>query len=364
MSEVQQLRKCARCHCNILLETYFSKNRKGQYNKTCDRCRVRCKCPHCEYTCSKNSHLKTHIKFVHTKVKDFECPTCDYKCSDNGSLKKHIKQIHTKIKDFECGLCNYKCSTNGSLNKHIKQLHTKVKDFQCSTCDYKCSTNGNLQKHIKFVHAKIKDVQCQHCEYKCSTNSTLKQHIKMVHTKIKDVRCPIDGCDFKSSTNGNLQQHIKMVHTKIKDFECLTCEYKCSKNSDLQRHIKICVGNEQGSSGEVKIKKVLNEMKIDYQYNSSHEVKNENNNYLRWDFIITSCEEPLFIEYDGRQHFEPVEHWGGQKAFEQTKKYDKLKDDYCNDNGYLLLRIPYTEYGNIPQLITDFICENTNWGYE
>ena len=76
-----------------------------------------------------------------------------------------------------------------------------------------------------------------------------------------------------------------------------------------------------------------------------------------------------FIEYDGKQHFEPQQFGGiskerAEKAFEQTKKYDKLKDDYCNDNGYLLLRIPYTEYGNIPQLITDFICENTNWGYE
>jgi very-short-patch-repair endonuclease len=304
MSEVQQLKKCARCHCNILLETYFSKNRKGQYNQTCDRCRVRCKCPHCEYTCSSNADLQKHVKRIHNKIKDFQCPHCDHKCSENGNLQAHIKQIHTKIKDFECGLCNYKCSTNGHLHQHIKAVHSKIKDVKCPTCEYKCSTNSDLQRHIKAVH------------------------------------------------------------TKIKDFECLTCVYNCSKNSDLQRHIKICVGNEQGSSGEVKIKKVLNEMKIDYQYNSSHEVKNENNNYLRWDFIITSCEEPLFIEYDGRQHFEPVEHWGGQKAFEQTKKYDKLKDDYCNDNGYLLLRIPYTEYGNIPQLITDFICENTNWGYE
>ena len=75
MSEVQQLRKCARCHCNILLETYFSKNRKGQYNQTCDRCRVRCKCPTCDYTCPTNNSLQQHIKQVHTKVKDIQCKT-------------------------------------------------------------------------------------------------------------------------------------------------------------------------------------------------------------------------------------------------------------------------------------------------
>ena len=88
-------------------------------------------------------------------------------------------------------------------------------------------------------------------------------------------------------------------------------------------------------------------MKIYYQYNTSHEVKAKG--LLRWDFIITNCDEPLFIEYDGQQHYEP-QRFGGiskEKAeikFEKQKEHDKIKDDYCNENGYLLLRIPYTEY--------------------
>ena len=123
------------------------------------------------------------------------------------------------------------------------------------------------------------------------------------------------------------------------------------------------------AQGEVKIKKVLNEMKIEYQYDTRYEVKNEKNNYLRWDFIITNCEEPLFIEYDGQQHFKPATFGGISKekaecAFETTKKHDKIEDDYCNDNGYLLLRIPYTEYEHIEKLVVEFIRDNTNWGYE
>ncbi len=108
-------------------------------------------------------------------------------------------------------------------------------------------------------------------------------------------------------------------------------------------------------------------MKIDYEYNSSYEVKAKN--LLRWDFIIKTNDEPLFIEYDGKQHYEPATFGGMSKeqaktAFEKTKEYDKLKNDYCNDNGYLLLRIPYTEYKNIEILTIDFIQDNTNWGYE
>ena len=164
-----------------------------------------------------------------------------------------------------------------------------------------------------------------------------------------------------------MSEHIKQVHTKIKDFHCSTCDYKCCKKGDLQRHIKICVGDEVGSSGEVKIKKVLNEIKIDYEYSTTHEVRSEKE-LLRWDFVING-DEPLFIEYDGKQHFEPVKFGGisqekASEAFRKQKKYDKLKDDYCNDNGYLLLRIPYTEYENIEKLVVEFIRDNTNWGCE
>ena len=107
-------------------------------------------------------------------------------------------------------------------------------------------------------------------------------------------------------------------------------------------------------------------MKIDYQYNTSHEVRSDKG-LLRWDFVING-NEPLFIEYDGKQHFEPVNFGGTMEnaiiKLEETKKRDKLKDDYCNDNGYLLLRIPYTEYENIEKSVVEFIRDNTNWGYE
>lgn len=45
------------------------------------------------------------------------------------------------------------------------------------------------------------------------------------------------------------------------------------------------------------------------------------------------------IEYDGKQHFEPV---FGIKSFESVQRTDKLKTNYCKDNGIKLIRIPYT----------------------
>jgi hypothetical protein len=109
-------------------------------------------------------------------------------------------------------------------------------------------------------------------------------------------------------------------------------------------------------------------MGIDYKYNTTYKVKAKQP--LRWDFIITGWngsgqnDDFLFIEYDGKQHFESVKLWGGEEALKKTQQYDKLKDDFCRDNNLLLLRIPYTQYENTESLIADFMRLHTNWGYE
>jgi hypothetical protein len=48
------------------------------------------------------------------------------------------------------------------------------------------------------------------------------------------------------------------------------------------------------------------------------------------------------IEYDGRQHYEPVKEFGGQKGHDSTKAHDKIKDEYCKKNNIRMVRIPYT----------------------
>ena len=74
----------------------------------------------------------------------------------------------------------------------------------------------------------------------------------------------------------------------------------------------------------------------------------------------------LFIEFNGRQHYESV-CFGGisqERAnvnFETQKKHDKLKDDFCKENNYPLLWIKYTDYGRVKELVSDFIISNTSW---
>lgn len=198
---------------------------------------------------------------------------------------------------------------------------------KCDQCDYACSASSSLKTHIKRVHDDVRDFECGQCDYACSTNSDLKQHVKRIHDKIKDEQCP--HCDAKFSDSGNLKRHIK------------TC-------TDT--------GKLRGSSGEHAVMAVLDNLGIEYQYDCSYEVKDKS--LLRWDFKIK--DKNVFIEYDGEGHYFPVRYGGMTEdeaivALGDTKRRDMIKNDYCKENGYPLLRIPYYEKDNVERLISDFL---------
>ena len=60
----------------------------------------------------------------------------------------------------------------------------------------------------------------------------------------------------------------------------------------------------------------------------------------------------LTIRYGG------VSQERAEENLRSSKIRDKIKDDYCDNNGLLLLRIPYYEKENIISLVSDFINEN------
>ena len=81
---------------------------------------------------------------------------------------------------------------------------------------------------------------------------------------------------------------------------------------------------------------ILKNNKIDYIF--QYPVKIEGHN-LFFDFYIKDYN--CFIEYDGEQHFKAVDYFGGKEKFEKQVQYDGLKNKYCKNNNYILIRIKY-----------------------
>jgi len=62
---------------------------------------------------------------------------------------------------------------------------------------------------------------------------------------------------------------------------------------------------------------------------------------LRIDIYVQELN--LAIEYQGKQHFEPVKHFGGEKAFKKTQERDKLKKKLCKENSVDLIYFNHDE---------------------
>jgi len=66
----------------------------------------------------------------------------------------------------------------------------------------------------------------------------------------------------------------------------------------------------------------------------------QNHNYLI-DFAIESKGKIFFIEYNGLQHYKPIEFFGGNKSFLRQCKRDCEVQEYCKLNNIELLEISY-----------------------
>ena len=63
----------------------------------------------------------------------------------------------------------------------------------------------------------------------------------------------------------------------------------------------------------------------------------------------------MCIEFDGEQHYEPRTFSGDKEKalikFEEDKKRDAIKNKFCEDNGIILVRIPYWDLKNIDSIL-------------
>ena len=81
---------------------------------------------------------------------------------------------------------------------------------------------------------------------------------------------------------------------------------------------------------------------------------------LRYDFAVldkTTLEPTALIEFDGEQHFRPVEYFGGVETWESLKKSDEMKNQYARRNGIKLIRIPYSKISSIAEILNGELRE-------
>lgn len=110
-------------------------------------------------------------------------------------------------------------------------------------------------------------------------------------------------------------------------------------------------------------KRLFRDFNVVYQHRPFF-LKSDIGGQMSYDVYISELK--VAIEYQGKQHFEPVEFFGGQDAFERTKERDRQKKQLSEENGVKLIYVNYWE--NItPRLIKEKvnkIMDKSFEGYE
>ena len=129
-------------------------------------------------------------------------------------------------------------------------------------------------------------------------------------------------------------------------------------NSLLTNHTKSC--GCWTSQTPSMIKKYIEDnykLEVKNEYYVNLKDLNYDLQFMRFDLFLPKLN--IAIEYDGEQHYKPINYSGNieeaELQFEYTKKNDKIKNQYCLDNNIALLRIPFWEKDNIKNIIDNFL---------
>lgn len=137
-----------------------------------------------------------------------------------------------------------------------------------------------------------------------------------------------------------LAKHIKSNNPYYSEKEIL---YNAINNKyhNLERYDNVMPKNKWKSEQLVYelTKKIFKNKSVIYQYRP-YFLKTEHGQ-MSYDVFI--CGEDIAIEYQGKQHFEPVEIFGGEKSFKEQIKRDKLKKYLSDLNGIKLIYINYND---------------------
>lgn len=102
----------------------------------------------------------------------------------------------------------------------------------------------------------------------------------------------------------------------------------------------------RASRGEIKIEEILAEAGFIFKEEYSFpDLTSTSGRPLRFDFVVFDDDGNIdfIIEYQGKQHYEASQKFGGKKGLYQQQYNDNKKRRFCALHNFTLIEIPYTE---------------------
>lgn len=345
------------CSCGSIFYTTWKEFRNKKFPKQCcNKCGRRKK-----YVSNKTDMIKIITDYLIDN--NYKCTLlsteylgCDkkllFKCNCGNTFEcswSNIKKICGLCK--KCSLKNKSLNTQKTLNELQKQVDSiynnneyVVLDRNSKYIDVRHNKCGNsfLIKISHFINGQ----GCKYCNKENNTHGALSNEIFLERVSIYS-----NDFEFLSKYKNN-HTPINILHKKCKKELQITPQHIYDRGI----YCKYC----DGSKGEQRISNYLDTYKILY-YSQFVFDDCKNAKPLRFDFYIPNYN--ICIEYQGEQHYTPIEIFGGEKAFKKQKENDNIKRAFCKNNKLLLVEISFNEYKNIESILND-VFKKVGDGYE
>lgn len=288
----------------------------------------------------KNTPTKTTEQFIR-EAKEIWGNKYDYSLAKYNGALKPIKIIYDGIIFEQTAISHLKCAPELNMNKDY--FIKKSKDKWGDKYDYSLVDYENCKSKVKIIYNKTGEIfeqtPANHLIYypeniKLSVRKTTEQFIKEAN-EVHDFKFSYDKTEY-------IRNQVKVIIT-------------CPIHGDfLQNPLSHIQGNGcpncNESRGEKSIAKYLDDNQISY-YRQHKFMDCKNVFQLPFDFYIPIARTT--IEFDGKQHYEPISYFGGSEAYERLKINDKIKNEYCEDNYINLIRIKYDQIDDIYKILYD-----------
>jgi len=262
------------------------------------------------------------LKKLETKFSDttfYILPDDKVECICNKHDIREIYQIKQLLyyKKYICKECKHENNSRVVTWEHVKK---RFIEFHGNKYDYTQSQYKNLKTKIKIIcpiHGEFWQKPSNHYRLGCHKCRGLFLTPAERLQKLKDIHHDYEYPNFQNTRN--------------KDF----IEILCKKHGIFQQrysdHLAGCGCPKCAESkGEARVRQFLEQNSIPFL--QEFRVKN-----YRFDFFL-----PLnntMIEFDGIQHFQPVDFFGGEETFKNIKERDFNKNKICSESGLNIVRI-------------------------
>lgn len=321
-------------------------------------------CPKCRY--DKTSKSQTQKTSIDSIKKEFANRNLTLLSKDYVSCKAPLKYVCNKHPNdgeqqitYDAFKNNTKFCCNSCAKEHISNLKMTptdeiikiveshgfefvnvIKEGRRTFVEYVCPNHRDKGTQIKSLSHIKRGEKCIYCAG--VAKFTQDEFIEKVQQNDKNIQ-------ILSEYNGN-KSYINC--------RCKECGYTWETQAFNLMYGGKCP-NCAGSKGEMKIRDSLDKKGIKYKREFVFDdLFGDCGKPLRFDFAVFDKTNTIIclIEFDGIQHYQPINFWGNKYSYTQLRfrtlqRYDKRKDDYCNKHNIKLIRIPYWEIDKVEDIL-------------